>query len=48
VVGTQTMEVLARGRAAAFVLEAGRTLMLDPEAMIARASHSKIIIVGKS
>jgi DUF1009 family protein len=48
VVGMQTMEVLARGGAAAFVLEAGRTLMLDPEAMIARASRSKIIIVGKS
>jgi DUF1009 family protein len=48
VVGLRTIEVLAQGRAAAFVLEAGRTLMLDPEAMAAQAGRNKIVIVGKT
>ncbi len=48
VVGGRTMEVLAESRAAAFVLEAGKTLMLDPEELIARAMQSKIILVGKT
>lgn len=48
VVGQRTIEVLARSRAAAFVLEAGKTLMLDPEQFIARAVESKIILVGKT
>jgi hypothetical protein len=48
VVGRRTMEVLAESRAAAFILEAGKTLMLDPEEFIARAMQSKIILVGKT
>lgn len=48
VVGPQTVERLAAGRAAAFVLEAGKTLMLDPEAMIMRARRSRIIIMGRT
>ena len=48
VVGLGTMEVLEKCRAAAFVLEAGKTLMLDGEEMAARASQGKIIVMGKA
>jgi len=48
VVGQRTMEVLAEKRAAAFVLEAGKTLMLDPEALVARAERGRIIVLGKA
>ncbi len=48
VAGPRTLEVLAAGRAAAFVLEAGKTLLLDPAAMAERAARSKIILMGKT
>ncbi len=48
VVGQRTMDVLAAGRAAAFVMEAGKTLLLDPEALVARALGSKITVMGKT
>jgi hypothetical protein len=48
VVGQRTMEVLAASRAAAFVLEAGKTLMLNPEELVARALGSKIVVMGKT
>lgn len=48
VVGAGTMAVLEECRAAVFVLEAGRTLMLDGEEMAARASRSKMILMGKA
>lgn len=48
VAGPHTMELLASGRAAAIVLEAGRTLLLDPVSMTAQAKKSKIILMGKA
>ena len=49
VVGLRTMDVLEECRAAAFVLEAGKTLMLDqPQVLIARARQSKIVLLGKT
>jgi DUF1009 family protein len=47
VVGLQTMAILEECRAAAFVLEAGKTLMLDGAEMAARAGRQKIILLGK-
>ena len=48
VVGLNTMEALVKSRAAAFVLEAGKTLMLDPVEMAGRAGRHKIILMGKA
>lgn len=48
VVGLQTMALLGECRAAAFVLEAGKTLMLDSAEMADRAGRQKTILVGKS
>jgi DUF1009 family protein len=48
VVGMRTMGILAESRAAAFVLDAGKTLMLDQAEMIARAMEKKIVLMGKA
>jgi UDP-2,3-diacylglucosamine hydrolase len=48
VVGLRTMALLEECRAAAFVLEAGRTLMLDQPEMAARAAGKKIVLMGKT
>jgi DUF1009 family protein len=48
VVGLRTMALLEECRAAAFVLEAGRTLMLDQNEMAARAASRKIVLMGKT
>ena len=48
VVGMRTMGILAASRAAAFVLDAGKTLMLDQAEMIARAMEKKIVLMGKA
>jgi DUF1009 family protein len=48
VVGLQTMALLEECRAAAFVLEAGKTLMLDGAEMAARAGRGKIVLMGKA
>lgn len=48
VAGPRTLEVLAAARAAAFVLEAGRTLLLDPPAMAEQARRHGIILMGRT
>jgi DUF1009 family protein len=48
VVGLRTLEALEKARAAALVLEAGKTLMLDAAEMAERAVRAKIILVGKA
>ncbi len=48
VVGLSTMTLLTRCRAAAFVLEAGKTLMLDQPQVVALARREKIILLGKT
>ncbi len=48
VVGLQTMALLVECRAAVFVLEAGKTLMLDGAEMAARAGRNKIVLMGKA
>jgi len=48
VVGLATMTLLKESRAAAFVLEAGKTLMLDQPQVIALARKAKIILLGKT
>ncbi len=48
VAGLRTMALLEECRAAAFVLEAGRTLMLDQPEMAARAAGKKIVLLGKT
>ena len=48
VVGLRTMALLEECRAAAFVLEAGRTLMLEQPEMAARAASGKIVLMGKT
>ncbi len=48
VAGERTLEVLAAARAAAFVLEAGKTLLLDPAAMAEKARRAGIILMGKT
>ncbi|MBN2346195.1 MAG: UDP-2,3-diacylglucosamine diphosphatase LpxI [Candidatus Aminicenantes bacterium] len=48
VTGPGTMAVLEVCRAAAFVMEAGRTLMLDADAMAARAGRCRIVLMGKA
>lgn len=46
VVGLSTFKVLARARAAALVLEAGKTLFLDKEACLAAAAAAKIAVLA--
>ncbi len=48
VVGLATMTLLRECRAAAFVLEAGRSLMLDQPEVIAMARKEKIVLLGKT
>jgi len=48
VVGLSTMSLLRECRAAAFVLEAGKTLMLDREPVLDLARQEKIVLVGKT
>ncbi len=48
VAGPRTLDVLAAARAAAFVLEAGRTLLLDPASLAERARRNKIILMGRT
>ncbi|HSQ35787.1 MAG TPA: UDP-2,3-diacylglucosamine diphosphatase LpxI [Candidatus Binatia bacterium] len=48
VVGLATMKRLAECRAAAFVLEAGKTLMLDQPEVIAQARRAKIVLMGRT
>ncbi len=48
VAGPRTLDVLATAGAAAFVLEAGRTLLLDPASLAERARRSKIILLGRT
>jgi len=47
VVGLPTMTILKDCRAAAFVLEAGKTLMLDQPQVIELAKKTKIVLLGK-
>lgn len=47
VAGPGTLDALEAVGAAAFVLEAGRTLLLDGEALAARAARSGIVLMGK-
>jgi DUF1009 family protein len=47
VVGLSTMNLLLKCRAAAFVLEAGKTLMLDQPQVIDLAQQGKIVLLGK-
>jgi UDP-2,3-diacylglucosamine hydrolase len=48
VVGLPTMALLKDCRAAAFVLEAGKTLMLDQPQVIDQAQKGKIVLLGKT
>jgi len=48
VVGLKTMGILEDCRAAAFVLEARKTLMLDRDDMIGRAGKKNIVLMGKT
>jgi UDP-2,3-diacylglucosamine hydrolase len=48
VVGFSTMTLLKDCRAAAFVLEAGKTLMLDQPQVVQLAQKGKIILLGKT
>jgi DUF1009 family protein len=48
VVGLKTMGILEECRAAAFVLEAKKTLMLDQAEMIDRAGKKNIVLMGKT
>ncbi|MBW7906896.1 MAG: UDP-2,3-diacylglucosamine diphosphatase LpxI [Phycisphaerae bacterium] len=45
-VGPQTIENLARAGAAALVIEAGRTIMLERERLLAEAARCRIAVVG--
>ncbi len=47
-VGVQTIENLHRHGGIALVVEAGRTLMLDKENMLARADELGIAVIGKT
>ena len=48
VVGLSTMALLTECRAAAFVLEAGKTLMLDQPQVLQLAQQGKIVLLGKT
>jgi DUF1009 family protein len=48
VVGLSTMTLLKECRAAAFVLEAKKTLMLDQPQVIALAQQGKIVLLGRT
>jgi len=45
-VGDETLDALAQGRAAALAVEAGKVLLLDREAVVARAGREGIAIVS--
>jgi UDP-2,3-diacylglucosamine hydrolase len=47
-VGLDTLENLAKHGAGALVLEAGRTIMLEKEKLLARADQLKIPIIGRT
>jgi UDP-2,3-diacylglucosamine hydrolase len=47
-VGPATIENLKRNRAAALVLEAGRTIMLDKPQLLKKADELGILIIGRS
>jgi DUF1009 family protein len=46
VAGPETIEVMHKTGTTALAVDAGRTLLLDREAMLARANECKIAIVG--
>ena len=46
VVGTRTVESCAAGRIAVLAVEAGRSLMLDKDAVLAAADGAKLVIAG--
>jgi DUF1009 family protein len=46
VVGPRTIQVMAQCRASCLAIEAGKTLMIDPEATVARANKARITIVA--
>jgi DUF1009 family protein len=46
-VGPQTMENLIRGRAAALVLESGRTIMLEKQRLLQMADDAGIAVLGR-
>jgi hypothetical protein len=46
VIGTRTVESCAAGRIAALAVEAGRTLVLDKDAVLAAAERAKLVIAG--
>jgi len=48
VIGAQTVDLLIRVKAAALVVQADHTLMLDQEYCIHRARPAKLVIMGKS
>jgi DUF1009 family protein len=48
VVGLSTMALLKECRAAAFVLEAGKTLMLDQPQVLDLARQGKIVLLGRT
>ena len=45
-VGTRTIEGMKRHGAVVLGLEAGRTLLLDPEAVVAAADRAKVVMLG--
>jgi len=47
-VGLNTLEKLHQNRGGALILEAGRTIMLEKEKLLARADELKIPIIGRS
>jgi DUF1009 family protein len=48
VVGLSTMALLKDCRAVAFVLEAGKTLMLDQPQVVDLANQGKIVLLGRT
>ncbi|MCX6907300.1 MAG: UDP-2,3-diacylglucosamine diphosphatase LpxI, partial [Verrucomicrobia bacterium] len=46
VVGTRTIESCAAGRIAVLAVEAGRSLMLDKDAVLAAADNAKLVLAG--
>jgi DUF1009 family protein len=45
-VGLDTLQALVEARAAVFAFEAGRTVLLDPDAVTAAADEHGIAVVG--
>jgi len=48
VVGVRTIEVMGASGATALAVEAGKTLLLDREALLARADEAGICVCGLS